>query len=65
MMLACSHPPHPPKEPHPPKPPMAATGYTIIEPDVSTNAPGYVATSPALDPNDDAMAEILAIPPGN
>jgi len=65
LLLACSH-PHPPREPHSPKPPKAESGYTIIEPDVSTNVPSSSVTpAPALDPNEDAMAGILAIPPGN
>lgn len=65
FMLACSHSPQPPKAPQPEALGATADGYTIIRPDVSTNAPRHPAKPPsALDPGEDAMASILAIPPG-
>jgi hypothetical protein len=46
-------------------PKAAADGYTTIHPDVSTNTPPKAMLRPAsVDPNEDVMASILAIPPG-
>jgi hypothetical protein len=44
---------------------VTADGYLIIQPHVSTNVARPPAKRPpALDPNEDVMASILALPRG-
>jgi len=66
LALACAHslPPAPPKAPAAAA--ASASDYRTIRPDVSLsrNAQDADLKQASVDPNEDVMAEILAIPPG-